>query len=122
MEDGREGARGGQGTRGMERGRDKGSEIWREGARGGREEAMMIGRERECQWRKGGSLKGTSEEGKDRGMDGAMARWGGRKRAEDGLSEEGMEQGREGNFKVCILMMGTGQVHNREPGRSQVTI
>ena len=51
----------------------------------------------------GGLLKGTSKEGTDRGMDGAREK-GGRKRAEEGLSEEGREQGREGNFKGGILI------------------
>ena len=37
-------------------------------------------------------------------MDGTSERWeGGRKRAQEGLSEEGREQGREGNFKGGIL-------------------
>ena len=40
---------------------------------------------------------------------------GGRRRAEEGLSEEG-------TLQVRYPDEGTGQVHNREPGRSRVTI
>ena len=60
-------------------------------------------------------------------MDGARARGGGRKRAEEGLSEElrdgaitGAREG--GKLQGRYPDEGTGQVHNREPGRSQVTI
>ena len=47
-------------------------------------------------------MNGTTEEGTYRHgrRDGKM---GGRERAEDGLSEEGREQEREGNFKGGIL-------------------
>ena len=42
-------------------------------------------------------MKGTSEEGTERGMDGARERGRGwRKRADDGLSEEGREHGSKG--------------------------
>ena len=52
---------------------------------------------------------------------------GGRNRAEEGLSEEGREQGSKGAKEGGKLQgrysdEGTGQVHNREPGRSRVTI
>ena len=85
---------------------------------------MMIGRERASveEGREGGSLKGTSEEGTDRGMDGA------RERGEGGSEEAsvgGTERGREGNFKGGTGLYpdeGTGQVHNREPGLNRVTI
>ena len=43
--------------------------------------------------REGGLVKGTSEEGTGRGMDMDI---GGRKRAEEGLSEEGREHGSKG--------------------------
>ena len=91
---------------------------------------MMIGRDR-VSVEEGRVEGGRVAEGNERGRDGPRhgrreGKKGGRKRAEEGLSEEGMEQlreqGREGNFKVGILMMGTGQVHNREPGRSKVII
>ena len=70
----------------------------------GGSEGREGGSDDDRQWRKGGSgegglLKGTSEEGTDRGMDGARARG-------------------EGSYPDY----GTGQVHNREPERSQVTI
>ena len=59
-------------------------------ARGGREEAMMLGSRRasveEGRLRKGGLMKGTSEEGTGRGMD------GGREEA----SEGGIERGKKG--------------------------
>ena len=70
-------------------------------------------------------------EGNERGRDGSRhgrreGKRGGRKRAEEGLSEEGMEQlreqGRGGKLQGRYPDEGTGQVHNREPGRSQVTI
>ena len=60
----------------MEGGREGG----REGRTDGRTEgAMMLCRERERQWRKGGLREGglmkeTSEEGTERGMDGARER------------------------------------------------
>ena len=43
------------------------------------------------------------------------------------MSEEGREQGRKGAREKWKLQgrypdEGTGQVHNREPGRSRVTI
>ena len=91
----------------------------------------MIGRER-VSVEEGRVEGGRVAEGNERGREGPRhgrceGKRVGRKRAEEGLSEEGMEQlreqGREGNFKVGILMMGTpGQVHNMEHGRSQVTI
>ena len=86
MEDGREGARGGQGTRGREGEREGERERAMDGgARGGREEAMMICRERVSVQE--GRVEGgrvASEEGTDRGMDGARARGeGGSERRRD---------------------------------------
>ena len=56
-------------------------------------------------------------------MNGARARGGGRKRAEEGLSEEGMEQlreqGREGNFKVGILMRALARCIIGNPGEAR---
>ena len=62
----------------------------REGSRGGKEEAMILGRERERQWRKGGLregglMEGTNEEGTERGTNSARER-----------GEGGIERGREG--------------------------
>ena len=81
VEDGREEARGGwEGTRGGREGRME----------GGSDDAMqgesVNGR------REGGLMKGTSEEGTERGMDAARES---RKRVEKGLSEEGRETSRE---------------------------
>ena len=85
---------------GRERGREKGSERWREGARGGREEAMMIGRERvsvEEGRVEGGRVAEGNERGRDVPSNGRHeGKKRGRKRAEEELSEEGMEQLREG--------------------------
>ena len=99
---GRQGRMGGreQGeVREREGGREKGSERWREGARGGREEAMMIGRDR-MSVEEGRVEGGRVAEGNERGRDGPRhgrreGKKGGRKRAEEGLSEKGMEQLRE---------------------------
>ena len=83
MEDGREGARGGQGTRG----REKGSERWREGGRGGREEAMMIGRER-VSVEEGRVEGGRVAEGNERGREGPRhGRCEGREEASGGGTE-----------------------------------
>ena len=75
---------------------------------------------------------GRVAERNERGIDGPKHRLregkrGGRKRAQEGLSEEGREQGRKGAREQGKLQgrypdEGTGQVHNREPGRSRVTI
>ena len=54
---------------GRERGRENGSGRWREGARGGREEAMMIGRER-VSVQEGRVDRGRVAEGNERGRDG----------------------------------------------------
>ena len=59
-------------------------------------------------------LKGTSEKGTDRGMDGARAR-GGRKRAEEGLNEEGIEQLRE----VGILTRALARCITGNPGEAR---
>ena len=63
-------------------------------------------------------MKGTTEERTDRGL---ATRGKERKRAEEGLSEEGREQGR-GKLQGIYPDEDTGQVHNKEPGRSRVTI
>ncbi len=44
---------------------------------------------------------------------------GGRKRAEEGLSEEGREQGREGNFKGGILMRALARCIIGNPGEAR---
>ena len=85
---------------GREQGED-GREGVRVGPRGRREEATMKGREgagvdEGRGSKEGGLTKGTSEERTGRCMDGARER-GGRKPAEDGGSEEGMEQRSEGD-------------------------
>ena len=50
-------------------------EVGNEGGRGGREEAMMLCRERaSVGLSEGGVMKGTSMEGTERGMDGARER------------------------------------------------
>ena len=101
MDGGKEEARGG-----WDRGRERG------GGEGAREEAMML-----CQWRKrglreGGLMKGTSEEGTERGMDGAR---GGRKRAEDGLSQEGREHGSKGERETSREVVFTNQPFTNRP-------
>ena len=111
MEDGREGASGG-----WEQGNTK------EGARAGREEAMMIGRER-VSVEEGRVEGGRVAEGNERGRDGPRhgrrkGKRGGRKRAEEGLSEEGREQGREGNFKGGILMRSLARCMIGNPGEA----
>ena len=68
----------------------------------------MIGRER-ASVEEGRVERGRVAEGNERGMDGPRLgrreeKRGGRKRAEEGLSEKEREQGREGNFKGGILM------------------
>ena len=80
---------------------------------------MMIGRERERQWRVEG---GRVAEGNERGRDGPRhgrreEKRGMGKRAalRDWIEREGREQGSK-------RWRETGQVHNREPGRSRVTI
>ena len=112
---------------GRERGREKGSERWRDGARGGREEAMMIGRER-VSVEEGRVEGGRVAEGNERGRDGPRhgrreGKRGGRKRAEEGLSEEGMEQlreqGREENFKAGILMRALARCIIGNPGETR---
>ena len=59
---------------GGNKGKEGGREGAREGARGGREEALMLGRQRASvdEWRVEGRglMKGTSEEGTGRGMNG----------------------------------------------------
>ena len=112
---------------GRERGREKGSVRWREGARGGREEAIMIGRER-VSVEEGRVEGGRVAEGNERGRDGPRhgrreGKRGGKKRAEEGLSEEGMEQlrehWREGNFKVGILMRALARCIIWNPGEAR---
>ena len=93
---------------GRERGREKGSERWRKGARGGREEAMMIGsggRER--------ARKGRAEAWKARGQEGIEEASGG---GTEGGMEQLREQGREGNFKVGILMRALARCIIGNPG------
>ena len=89
----------------------------------------MIGRERVSV--EEGRVDGERvAEGNERGRNGPRhgrreGKRGRRKRAEEGLSEEGMEQLREqggGKLQGMYPDEDTGQVHNREPGRSQVTI
>ena len=85
----------------------------------------MIGRER-VSVEEGRVEGGRVAEGNERGRDGPRhgrrkGKRGGRKRAEEGLSEEGREQGR-GKLQGRYPDEGTGQVHDREPGRSRVTI
>ena len=91
---------------------------------------MMIGRERERQWRVDG---GRVAEGNERGRDGPRhgrreEKRGVRKRAAEGLSEKGGSKGAKGakgeggKFQRRYPDEGTGEVHNREPGRSRVTI
>ena len=61
----------------------------REGSRGGREEAIMLGRERASV--EEGRVEGEwVDEGAERGMDNAMERW------EGGASGGGIERGKEG--------------------------
>ena len=79
-------------------GREKGREGRIEGR--GREEAMMLGRER-ASVEEGRVNGGWVDEGNERGRDGMRhgqreGKMGGRKRAEEGLSEGGREQGRKG--------------------------
>ena len=75
-----------------EQGEDGGG---REGSRGGREEAMMLGREKASV--EEGMVEGWwVDEGTERGMDSADGKMGGTERAEEGLSEEGWEQGGKG--------------------------
>ena len=64
--------------------------------RGGREEARMLHRH-EAQWRKGGLMMGTREEGTGRGMGGGReeASGGGIARGKDGAREQGNETSRE---------------------------
>ena len=90
---------------------DGGRQAGRQGGQGrmvgGREEAMMLSRER-ASVEEGRVEGGRVDEGNERGRDGTRHGWRegkmeGRKRAEEGLSQEGREQGREGNFKGGIL-------------------
>ena len=81
-------------------GRRQVGEGGREGPRGGREEAMMLGRER-ASVDVGRVEGGWVDEGNERGRDGTrhgqrVGTRGGRKRAEEGLSVEGREKGRKG--------------------------
>ena len=110
----------------MEDGREQGEGGWEQGntREGGREGAMMIGRER-ASVEEGRVEGGRVAEGNERGRDGPRhgrheGKRGGRKRAEDGLSKEGREQGREGNFKGGIVMRAMARCIFREPGRSWV--
>ena len=71
-----------------------------EGPSGGREEAMMLGRER-ASVEEGRVEGGWVDEGNERGRDGTrhgqrVGKRGGRKRAEEGLSVEAREKGRKG--------------------------
>ena len=99
-----------EGTKGE--GGNKGREGWTEGRReGAREEAMMLCRER-ASVEEGRVAGGRVGEGNERGRDGTRhgrheGKRGGRKRSEEGLSEEGgaWEQGREGNFKGASIFM-----------------
>ena len=59
----------------------------------------------------GGLMKGTNEEGKERGMDSAKERGEGGSERRRRLSEEGREQGREGNFKGGIPRRALASVH-----------
>ena len=84
---GREG-RGGRGREGGNDGREGGKGGRERGSKGARVEAMMLCGG-ELQWRKGGLregglMKGTSEEGTERGMDGASERG-------EGVSERRMD-------------------------------
>ena len=92
----------------MREGKREGGREVREGGRGGREgareEAMMLCKERasveeERVW--GGRI----DEGNERGRDGTghgrrEGKRGGRKRAEDGLSEKGREHGSKGEWDL----------------------
>ena len=89
---------------GGEGGNNLGTEEGRERARGGREEAVMLGRQRASVeegrvegGREGGLMNGTSEEGTGRGMD------GGREEASGGGIERGTVGARGGDFKGGIL-------------------
>ena len=86
QEGGREGGRGGRQV-----GREGGGRTG--GREGGREEAMMLGRPR-ASVEEGVAEGEMVDEGKERGRDGAWT-VGGRKRAEEGLSEQGRETSRE---------------------------
>ena len=110
-----------------EGGREGEREGERERARGGREEGMMIGRER-VSVEEGRVERGRVAEANERGRDGPRhgrreGKRGGRTRAEEGLSEEGMEQlreqGREGNFKVGILMRALAKCIIWSPGEAR---
>ena len=87
-EDGREGGEDGkEGTRrGWEGGRgggEGGNKGWEGGIGGGREEAMMLGRE-SASVEEGGLMKGTNEEGTERVMDSERERGeGGSERRRD---------------------------------------
>ena len=132
--DGGQGGREGWRMGGREQGEVREHEGGREGEREGERERAMerwsegreAGSDDDRQWRKGGSregglLKGTSEEGTDRGMDRARAR--GKEEASGGGTEEGMEQlrkqGREGNFKVGILMRALARCIIGNPGEAR---
>ena len=68
-------------------------------------------------------LKGTSEEGTDRGMDGTSERGEGGSERGEGGSERRREGARDGGKLQPGRYPdeGTGQVHKREPGQSWVT-
>ena len=76
-------------------------EGWREGSRGGREEAMMLGRER-ASVEEARDEGGWVDKGTERGKDWReAASGGGIEREREGASGEG-EQGRDENFKGGI--------------------
>ena len=108
----REGGReegGGRGWWGREQGE---GEEGREGESKGREEAMMLGRQRASvgEWRvgEGWLIKLTSEEGRDEAWTA-----GGREEASGGGIELGRAGAREGKFKGCILRRAV-QLKNSE--------
>ena len=94
-------------------GREQGEgEEGREGESKGREEAMMLGRQRtsveELRVGAGWLIKLTSEEGRDEAW---TAEW--REDASGGWIERGREVAREGKFKGCILRRAV-QMKNSE--------
>ena len=119
--DGREG--GNKGTRGREGGRKGDIEGGRERWEGGGSDDDRQGERVTVEGR------GRVAEGNERGRDGSKhgrrdEKRGVRKRGVEGLSEKGGSKGAKegGKLQGRYPDDSTGQVHNREPGRSRVTI
>ena len=114
---GREGGEGGKGREGGE-GRDgEGGEAGRQGGREGGRDDVMQG-ESVSGGREGWGREGWWRERARKGRNGvwtAEGKRGGRKRAEDGLSEEGREYGRKGEGNFTGSSIFTNQPFTNRP-------